>query len=308
MSRRTFLLPPSTNIHASYSAYQPIRSEFPNSHATGFPKLRLPLPKAHLIKMNARQYADRNQSHGHVKHPALDVEHVAHKARVRRGAKRRQDQQQVRVAAGAVELPQRTRARLAAVQRRRRPHGEADGVLGPEQHRQRGAERAVQAGKVRRRAALLVEVDGGEAGGEGRKRGQVEPGVHRLADALLPRVVRRLQHQDGLQQRHEAEELRQRVPRKQAQGPREQPPGEGQRKGDDGRLRDETGAIPELRHEKRRVLLSWAVLIGSSADLSCAVALARRPAVGEGGAGHVRHTAAARGKWIRVGRLRCGRR
>lgn len=200
------------------------------------------LREAQLIGVNARQDAHGDESHGRVKDPRLDVERVAHKPRVRGGAKRRQQQQQVDVAADAVPLPERPGPGRAAVQRRSGPHGEADEVLTPEQQRQRATQRAVEAGEVLRVVALFVEVDGGEAGGKGRKRGQVEVPVHGLADALLAGRVRRLQRENRLHEEKEAGDLREGMPREEHQRTREKAAGQGEGKGDDGRLGDEAGA------------------------------------------------------------------
>lgn len=215
------------------------------SFLSSVPALRL-LREAQFVGVNARQDPHGDESHGRVKDPRLNLERVAHEPRVRSGAKRRQQQQQVDVAADAVPLPERPGAGRAAVQRRRGPHGEADEVLAPEEQRQRAAQRAVEAGKVLGAVALLVEVDGGEAGGKSRKGGQVEVRVHGLADALLAGRVRWLQREDGLDEEEEAGDLREGVPREEDQRPRQEAAGQGEGKGDDGCLGDEAGACAVL--------------------------------------------------------------
>ncbi len=192
--------------------------------------------------MNAWQDSYGDESHGRVKDPRLNLQGVAHKARVGGGAKGRQQQQEIDVATDAVPFPKRPGPGRAAVQRRRGPHGEADQVLAPEEQRQRAAQGAVERGKVLGVVALLVEVDGDEAGGKGRKRGKVEVGVHGLADAFLARRVRRLQDENRLHQEHQAEDLRERVPREEHQGTGQEAARQGEGKGDDGRLRDEARA------------------------------------------------------------------
>lgn len=173
--------------------------------------------KSQLLLLNPGVDTNDDENTDQDERPKLQAHDVEVVIGLRRTDDGRLEEEEERVAADSVVLPDALGLGLAPVQLRRRVHGEADQVLEQEPEGGDDAKVAVYGLEVGAIALELVHLDRDDADGEDGDGQQVEAGVQLLSDLLLLAAVGGLENEDRLHQHEHAQRLGERVYREQDQ-------------------------------------------------------------------------------------------